>query len=355
MGQMLRRDEDHGTGAEGVPVRTQSHAGRRGIDAGSASGAAIPTVQRAPRRRERKHKHGPGGPLEGKTQDGDVYRFDYHHVQVEPLYQTLHHMQREMLIGIVLPSKRDDSVEAENWARQSPSWHTRIFNVTVHGDIRGEYSLDIGHSEPAPWSSRPLVVRVHSSGSLFGVLVDAGDGTQVQVTVNGATLGKILRRCPYYREAARLAPGKDGLLMACLSGNPQGTGAQDFAKSMHDHGSERNWFAPTGIVLELNDIIPSMPGVAGIGSEQAWDLDGNPITEKFKRYSPESSGHASESSGYGSVSYAPASSPYGPVSYSSYGPVSYASGYSASGSGSYASGRSDYGAEPYPDYPYGRR
>jgi hypothetical protein len=202
------------------------------------------------------------------------------------------------------------------------SWHTQIFNVTYHGDLRTAHShLEIGHSEPAPWSSRPLLVRCHAFGDLFRVQVDVGHGDLRKINVDGGTLAKILRWCPYYQLAARDAPGGNGLLMSCVSGHPQGSAASDLAKYMHAHGSKRSWFAPTGIGHELGDI-PGRPGTSGVGSTQAWNLhDGTPITEKFKRYGPSdhasgsyasgSSAHASGSDASGSSNDAPVSDPSG--------------------------------------------
>lgn len=225
----------------------------------SAGGAVARPVQRMPGSGHTT-TFGPGGPLDGLDGDGNYYKFDHQHVYAVPASDAHGHV-----IGIGFPTNPGDEEHFARWTRQPNRIADReVWNVKLSSD---ELPL-VYYREPAPWAGRPLYVHVHSSNEFFAIQVQVDQNTRKVIKVDGAVFGRILRRQPAYRAAARNTPGQDGVLTACLAGHPQATAARDMAQYMHGEGSNRTWHTSLGYGVRRSR---ESEGWSIFGSSQWWD------------------------------------------------------------------------------------
>ncbi|MFC8414804.1 hypothetical protein ACFUJ2_15005, partial [Streptomyces coelicoflavus] len=225
---------------------------------------------------------GPGGSLDGIDARGEYYQFDYRDVRAKSMRDY-----DDNLIGISFPTTPRDIEQVTDWARQRyRTSDTEAYSITQYGDPQSpDYRMEF--ARPAPWNNRPLYIHAHASNEFFDIPVDMGDGTVRKLRVDGTTFGRIVRHHPGYRQATQLAPNQDGLLMSCISGHPEATAAADFARYMHDRGSTRTWFAPTGWGVRIRRI-PGTTNSSGYGSTQTLDAHGNTVPGWFTRFDPPS-------------------------------------------------------------------
>ncbi|MFE7120250.1 hypothetical protein ACFU99_32985 [Streptomyces sp. NPDC057654] len=266
-----------GTAGNAAMVQMLRDSGER-RDGGRRNGA-VPPVQRM-EQGGRTQVLGQGGPLDGLDQAGNYYRFDFQHVRAKALRDVA-----DVLVGISFPTRPGDTDQVTSWAKKPQrTSDLEVYSVNMQGTPQAPV-FNPGPPSQAPWSNRPLYIHAHASNEFFSIPVEVAPNAVKAVKVDGRTFSRILRNHPGYREAVRNTPGQDGLLMSCTSGHPMATAAADMAHDMHSAGSNRTWYAPTGMGIRM-DPVPGRPDASGYGSTQSWDAQGNEIPGGFVSYPP---------------------------------------------------------------------